>query len=338
MDKINRKLLILTEDKDKFYSLLSIGDIQRAIIKDISLDSPVKNIIRDFIRIAGINDTKESIRKMIFDYRMEFVPVVDEEKKIINVFFWEDFFGNDIKRNKSGVNIPVVIMAGGIGTRMKPITNVIPKPLISIGDDTIIEIIMKKFANSGVKDFFVSVNYKKELIKYYFENKEFDFNINFFDEDKPLGTIGSLSLIEDKINDRFFVTNCDIIVNQDYKELVDYHISNDNMLTLVGVFETDRIPYGVIEKDNQGNVVKINEKPNLSYIVNSGMYILERQALEYIPKNEFYNITDLMEKLISENKKVGYFPVSENSWFDIGEWDKYQNTLKMYGESGNIFL
>ncbi|TGG88057.1 mannose-1-phosphate guanylyltransferase [Geotoga petraea] len=337
MDKINRKLLILEKD-NKFYSLVSIGDIQRAIINNIDLNSPVYKIIRKDIKVAKKSYSFEKIKELMLKYRMEFLPVIDNGE-IYKIYYWEELFGTTVNINNEKIDIPVIIMAGGKGTRLKPITNVIPKPLIPIGEKTILEIIFDRFMYYGIKNFYLSVNYKHELIKYYLSNKKIkNINIDYIKENKPMGTAGSLYLIKDKIKERCFITNCDILINQDYIELLNYHVENKNVLTIVGVLKNDEIPYGVIEKDSKGNVKKINEKPNRSYIINSGMYILDKKAIDYIPKNTFYDMTDVIETLINNDEKVSYFPVSEKSWFDIGEWDKYQSTLKEYEKFRNFYL
>ena len=336
MDSLNRKLLILEKDNN-FYSLLSIGDIQRAIIKNIDLSTPVYKIVRKDIKVAKRSDNISEVEKMMLKYRMEFIPVIDGDK-VCEVYFWEDIFTVEDRTTDALLNVPVVIMAGGQGTRLKPITNVIPKPLLPIGDKTILENIFDKFIKYGVKDFYISINHKHELIEYYLSQKNLEgINLKYIKETAPLGTIGCLSMIKNEIDKTCFVTNCDILVNQDYKELLDYHIERKDILTIVGVLKSEQIPYGVIEKDDQGNVLKISEKPSLNYIINSGMYILEKEAFDYIPENTFFDMTDLIDRLITNNKKVSYFPVSEKSWFDIGEWDKYYKTLEEYEKFKNFF-
>jgi dTDP-glucose pyrophosphorylase len=336
MDSLNRKLLILEKNGD-FYSLLSIGDIQRAIIKGVDLNSPVYEITRKDIKIAKKSDDFSEIKRMMLKERIEFIPLIDNNK-VCKVFFWEEVFGSNEKVYENTINIPTIIMAGGRGERLKPITNVIPKPLIPIGDKTIIEIIFDHFSKYGIKDFYLSVNYKYELIKYFLSHKKInDINIKYVVEKKPLGTAGGLSLLKNDIKQRCFITNCDILINQDYKELLDYHLENKSTLTIVGVLKSEEIPYGIIEKDNNGNVLKINEKPYRNYIINSGMYIMEKEAFDYIPENTFFNMTDLIKELINNNKKVSYFPVSEKSWFDIGEWDKYHQTLEEYDKFKDFF-
>lgn len=324
MDYLDKKLLIVLLGNDKFYGLLSAGDIQRAIIQNKSLDTQVSNVLRKNIRVASPHDTFESIKRMMLEYRMELCPIVNSQNEIIDVYFWEDLFENKILPPSELIDFPVVIMAGGKGSRLKPITNVLPKPLIPIGDKPIVEHIIDRFVNVGCNEFLFSVNYKSELIEYYFntlENK--NYNISFFKENKPLGTAGSLHLLKDKINSTFFVSNCDIIIDQDYSEIYNYHRENKNELTLVAAIKQYKIPYGTLETLEDGILSSMQEKPEITYKINAGLYILEPHLLNEIPNNEFFNITDLIQIILDRKGKVGVFPVSEKSWRDIGEWDEY---------------
>lgn len=322
MDDLNKKLLIVLNN-DKFIGLLSIGDIQRAVIQNKSLETNVSEVLRKNIRIASPADEFNTIRQMMFDYRMELCPVVDADNEILEVYFWEDVFLDKKLQPKENFNLPVVILAGGVGTRLKPLTNVLPKPLIPIGNKTILEEIFDRFSVYGCNDFYVSVNYKADLIKYYIGQQNIPFKINYFSEEKPLGTAGSLFLLRGGIDKTFFVSNCDIIIEQDYSEILNYHLGNHNEITVVAALKHYRIPYGTIETGDNGILKVLNEKPELTLKINSGMYILEPHLLDEIPDNQFFHITDLIEKIIIRKGKVGVFPVSENSWKDIGEWELF---------------
>jgi NDP-sugar pyrophosphorylase family protein len=262
---------------------------------------------------------------------MEFLPVLTLNGELKSVLFWEDIF-QDQEPEIPQINVPVVIMAGGKGTRLKPITNIIPKPLIPIGDKPIIELIADSFAKAGVRDFYVSVNYKKEMIKRYFDEiEDRKYSMYYFSETQPLGTGGSLHLLKDKLDSTFFVTNCDILIKQDYAEILAYHYEHKNELTLVAAIKHYSIPYGTVETENGGNLVAFREKPELKFLVNAGMYILESHLLNEIPENTFYHITDLIEKIKSRGGNVGVFPVSEGAWLDIGEWKEYNHTMSRLG-------
>jgi len=322
MDALNRKLLIVLNNV-KFMGLLSVGDIQRAVIQNKPLETKVSEVLRKNIRIASPSDEFNTIRKMMFDYRMELCPVVDADNEIVEVYFWEDVFLDKKPQPKENFNLPVVILAGGVGTRLKPLTNVLPKPLIPLGEKTILEEIFERFAVYGCNDFYVSVNYKADLIKYYIEQQNLPYIINYFSEEKPLGTAGSLFLLRGGIDTTFFVSNCDIIIEQDYSEILNYHLENQNEITVVAALKHYLIPYGTIETGDNGILKVLNEKPELTLKINSGMYILEPHLLDEIPDNQFFHITDLIEKIIIRKGKVGVFPVSEHSWKDIGDWELF---------------
>lgn len=326
MDKLDKKLLIVIEN-EKFMGLVSIGDIQRAIINNIKLDSEVRSILRKNPKIAGKNQSLDEIKNQMLRYRMEFIPVISDTGDILKIYFWEDVFLENEQIPCSQFSLPVVIMAGGIGERLRPLTSVFPKPLMPYGQKTIIEEIMNRFVRHGCSDFFVSVYFKSDLIKYYLKQQNLGYNLNFIKENKPLGTGGSLSLLKGRINTSFFVTNCDIIIDQDYNEILSYHIENKNEITIVAALKHYPIPYGVLETGENGNLQSLQEKPEITFKINSGMYILESKVLNEIPENTFALITDIINKIRDKGWKVGVFPVSEKSWTDIGTWDEYKRQL-----------
>lgn len=325
MDNVKVKMLFVFKG-EHFEGIFTIGDIQRAIIKNTSLNSPVSAIVDKNKEYAYPNESIESVRKKMLRLRAECMPVVDELGNLVNVFFWEELFEQTELQNRNKIHLPVVIMAGGKGTRLKPITNVLPKPLIPVGEKTILEVIMDQFESIGCKKFYMSINYKADILKYYLNQLDHQYDIEFFQEEKPLGTIGSVSLLKGKINTPFFVSNCDSINEQDYRDVYDYHISNRNDMTIVTMVKNFRIPYGVIETGDDGLMLALHEKPEQTYMVNTGVYILNPECINEIPEGEFFHITHLMEKIRCRGGRVGCFPVSEHAWKDMGEWPEY---LKM---------
>jgi len=335
MDKIDKKLLLIIDD-NKFKGLLSAGDIQRAIIQSKPLVTCLKDILRDNIKVANINDSFETIKEMMIDYRMEMCPVISAGNEVVKVYFWEAIFEKNKPIPSLNLNVPVVIMAGGFGTRLKPLTNVLPKPLIPIGEKTMLEEIMDRFSIHGCSNFYISVNYKANLIEYYINNLQLPLNISFFKENKPLGTAGSLSLLKEKIKETFFVNNCDIIIDQDYAEIYKYHKEHKNQITIVAALKHFLIPYGTVETSEGGELIEIKEKPDLNFWINTGMYILEPEVLQEIPEDDFFHITHLIEKLKRKGKKVGVFPVSEGSWLDTGEWSEYNKTQEKLSKRAKL--
>lgn len=328
MDAMKVKLLLVL-DGEKFCSLLSIGDIQRAIIANVPLESPLEQILRERVNVARVGDSRERIITRMKERRNDFMPIVDDDKNIVDVIFWTDISTYKESRIKSPFTLPVVIMAGGQGSRLRPLTNVLPKPLIPIGDQTMMEDIMDRFVECGCHDFYISVNYKADFIRRYFDNLDKpQYHVDYFQEDKPLGTAGSLHLLKDRISSTFFVSNCDIIIDEDYSEILDFHRQNKNEITVVAALKNYSIPYGTLETGDGGLLTGLTEKPNLTFKINTGMYILEPHLIKEIPSDRLYHITFLIEKLINEGRKVGVFPISEGSWTDIGNWDEYMKYIR----------
>jgi dTDP-glucose pyrophosphorylase len=323
MDLNECKSLLVTLNNTIFHGVLSIGDIQRAILAGIPLDSEVDHILRKNPTIGSEDFTISKVKELMISSRIEFLPIVNSTKEITTIYFWEDLFTQQKLPPKHNFNLPVIIMAGGFGTRLKPLTNVLPKPLIPIGETTMLEEIFSRFNHFGCDDFYISVNYKAELIKYYLDSQKLPYKLSYFQEDKPMGTAGSLSLLKGKFDKTFIVHNCDILIDQDYSEIVDYHLNNKFEITLVAVLKSYSIPYGTIETGVNGELISLSEKPEMTFQINSGMYILEPHLMDEIPEDEFFHITHLIEQVKNRGGKVGVFPISENSWKDIGNWDEY---------------
>jgi dTDP-glucose pyrophosphorylase len=329
MDEIDSKLLIITTN-GKYKTLLSIGDIQRVIIKGFDIKTKINVAYRENVKVCYSNESNDEIKQKMLSLRCEFMPILDDANELFDVVFWNELFENN-ERNNSYLDLPVIIMAGGEGSRLKPITNIIPKPLVPIGEKAIIEIIVDRFNKLGCKEFYCSVNYKYKMIENYFDEIiDKDYKIEFFKEDFPMGTAGSLSLVKDKIKTTFFVNNCDIIIDQDYSEIYEFHKKHNYQLTIVAAIKNYKIPYGTLEVSENGKLESIQEKPDYNYFVNTGMYILEPNLLDLIPNDRMFHITELFEEIKKRNGNIGVFPVSEGSWFDIGNWEEYNKTQEIF--------
>lgn len=332
MDRENAKLLIVTKS-NKYFSLLSIGDIQRAIIKNVSLKTPIQKILREQVRVAQSSDSYKKVKEVMEKYSAEFMPILDEDNNLVDIRFWADIFDSKEPSGKKSLDLPVVIMAGGKGTRLKPITDMIPKALVPVTDRPIIDLIIERFTEVGVNKFYVSINHKGEMITNYFDSlDQKNYSIEFIKEEKPLGTAGSLHLLNGKIKSSFFITNCDILIDQDYREIYKYHQENNNELSIVSALKHYPIAYGTLEVGKHGLLKKIEEKPELTFMVNSGMYILEPHLLNEVPKNELFHITELIEIIQKRKGRVGVFPVNESSWLDIGQWNEYNKVRKFFNK------
>lgn len=312
---------------DKIYGVITDGDIRRAILNNISLDTKVEKIANTNFIFATKYTSNLEIQNLFKNKSIKQIPILENEK-LIDIITFENFFGIKTHKNQQSIDAQVVIMAGGKGTRLLPLTHILPKPLIPIGDKSILEIIIDEFSNFGVNSFYISVNYKASLIKAYFDDTNLKQKIKFIEESQPLGTAGALKFLENKINKPFFVSNCDIIIKSDYKAIFDFHQSGNFDATIVASMQHFKIPYGVCEISNGGELVQIIEKPEYNFLVNTGFYVLNPNVLKLIPENTFFHITDLFEKIKKNAGNIGVFPVSQNSWIDIGQMEEYKKVLK----------
>lgn len=331
LDQTAERILFVIDESHRLIGSLTDGDIRRWILSENNLDSKSEEACyKDFYYVRLDYDI-EKVKEEVIQRRISHVPVLDDENRIVELLIWDDIFKGTIKRKvNEKVNLPVIIMAGGMGTRLEPFTKILPKPLIPIGDSSIIEVIINRFRNFGVNDFFITVRHKAKIIKSYFEELQPDYNVKFIYEDEPLGTIGSLRLMKEKLNGPFILTNCDILVDADYADIVKYHIENSFDITIIVSMKNYKIPYGICKTDGNGLLSEIQEKPELDFLINTGMYIINSSVIDYIPKNTHYDITQLIKKLKEDQKRVGIFPISESAWSDTGEWDEYKKTINKF--------
>lgn len=325
LDNTAKKILFVVDQDRKFLGTLTDGDIRRWILKGGDLLSNIELIVNKNPIYFEQEDEKKALLIMK-KKKIDAIPVIDENGKIKKIFFLNDLIGDEVQV-RANINSLVIIMAGGLGTRLYPYTKILPKPLIPIGDTPIIERIINKFNSYGCKEFYLTVNYKKNMIKSYFNDLKKDYNVNYVDEDKPLGTGGSLSLLEGKINETFFVSNCDILIDADYAEIINHHKKSGNKITVVSSLKNFTIPYGVFTLDEGGQINRIEEKPEYSYLINTGMYVLEPDVIDDIPKNQFYNLPDILKLYISRGEKVGVYPISERSWMDMGQINEMKDMI-----------
>lgn len=302
----------------KLCGCLTDGDIRRWILSTADLVAECSNAMNKNPYFARIGQKHQAI-DIMKKYRIQSVPVVDDNDTILDVLFLQKESSPPSDSNALK-GIPIIIMAGGQGTRLYPFTKILPKPLIPIGDIPIIERIMNIFTEYGVTDFYLTVNYRKEMIKSYFAENNCEYKIHYVEEDMPLGTAGSISFIEEKFEIPVIVTNCDIIIDADYSDIMQYHIQSENDMTIVSSLKNTVIPYGVLRTKKNGIITSIDEKPQLSHFINTGMYILKPEYIKWIPRNKVFHMIDLADMMIKAGKRVGMYPISENSFLDMGEF------------------
>lgn len=332
MDKGAKKILFVVNSENCLIGALTDGDVRRWILKTGGITGKVDDVYNKNPKHISLGYTRDEIKEFLIKYRIEAAPVVDEDNKLVDILFWEKVFSDDLETIYDKMDIPVVIMAGGKGTRLAPFTNILPKPLIPVGDKTILETIIDQFKKYSINHYYLSVNYKAKMIEVYLEEINSGISVEFLKEDQPLGTAGALKGLTGNVNEDFIVTNCDILIDHDLKEIVSYHKENKKDLTLVASVQHYTVNYGVCELNDSGDLQQIKEKPQFDFLVNTGMYLINPALLDLIPENEKYDMTNLIDDAKQNGYKVGVFPVSEKSWIDIGQWEEYQKSLKILDE------
>ena len=330
ISKTGKKCMIIVEEDGKLLGTLSDGDLRNAILRGAHINDSIENIFnpKPVILIKG-DYSKADAKKIFLKNKFDLIPIVDRKGKVVDVLLWDKVFKNGEPRKHETLDVPVVIMAGGRGIRLEPFTKVLPKSLVPIHDKPIIEHIIERFTTSGCNEFYLTVNYKSLIMKAYFEELNPDYDINFVGEELPLGTAGSLRLLEGKFTNPFFVTNCDIIIKTDYATLYKFHLKGCYDITLVASAKEYIIPYGTCELNGDGHLSHINEKPHYDFLINTGLYILNPDVLKLIPENKFYHITHLIEDAKNQGKKVGVFPIDDDAWVDVGQWAEYKKAIEL---------
>lgn len=236
------------------------------------------------------------------------------------------FLKKEQKREKR-LSIPVVIMAGGLGTRLYPYTKILPKPLIPIGEKPIVEHIIDRFQENGCSQFYMIVNNKKNMIKAYFSEIDKNYTLNYIDEKIPLGTGGGLCFLKNKINSTFILTNCDILIDYDYKKIYKYHKERRNLITMICAKKQFKVPYGVIEVNDNSEIENIREKPEMLFLINTGMYIIDSKVIEEMEEATI-GMPDIIHKYRKRGEKVGVFLIEEQKWLDMGEMEEMEKMKK----------
>jgi dTDP-glucose pyrophosphorylase len=325
IDKGAMRIAIVLDEDKRVVGTLTDGDIRRGLLNGLTLESSIESLYFKEPTLANINDSKElivqkAIRKQIYQ-----IPIVDDAGRLVKIEELSNLLKTSAKSNR------VVLMAGGLGTRLRPLTQDVPKPLLKVGNKPILETIIENFAKYGFVNITISVNYKAEMIKEYFgDGANLGVNIEYIEEKKRLGTAGALSLMQERPQEPFFVMNADLLTNVNFEHLLDFHMMEHSVATMC-VREYDyQVPYGVIETDGS-HIISIKEKPVHKFFVNAGIYILSPQVFEYIPKNEFYDMPTLFDDIIKDKLKTISFPIHEY-WLDIGRMSDFEQAQSEYKE------
>ena len=324
IDRNSQQIAVVTDEEGKLLGTITDGDVRRGILKGIPLSSPVVQIMNPHpITIPKLNDRKSIIR-ILKANKVRHLPVIDEARHVIGIEKLDDLLGDSLSSNW------VVIMAGGLGRRLEPLTDSCPKPMLKIGGKPVLQTILEQFVRQGFRHFCITVNYKSEQIKNYFgTGAEFGAEISYIDEKKQMGTAGSLSLFPFQTLEPILVINGDILTKLSFRQMVDFHQGHQAKATLAVTTFDYQVPYGVI-KTNHDRLIGFEEKPVYASFINAGIYVFSPEVLNYIPKDSYFDINSLFETLLQKKEPVCIFPIREY-WADIGEMKSFQQACKDYG-------
>ena len=312
------KHIALVVDKDeRLLGTITDGDVRSALLHGKSLEDSIKDIYFMKPVTATDNYSKEEVIKLCTKHKVYQIPIVNNTGKVIRIDLLNELIAKKSHPNK------VVLMVGGLGTRLKPLTDNIPKPMLKVGDRPILQTIVEKFADYGYINIVMCVNYKSHIIQDYFgDGSKFGVNIEYILEEQRMGTAGALSLLKEKPTEPFFVMNGDLLTSLNFEKMLDFHEAYDAKATMC-VREYDiEVPYGVVNVANE-NIISIEEKPIHNFFVNAGIYILDPNCINLIPRDEFYDMPSFFEKIILNNNKTVSFPLREY-WLDIGRISDYE--------------
>ena len=311
------KIALVVDSDNKLLGTLSDGDIRRALLGKKTLNETIENVYFKNPTTANKGSSKEDLLHLCLINGIAQVPVVDEDRKVIDLFIIDD--GLQKKQHENHV----VLMVGGLGTRLRPLTENTPKPMLKVGGKPILETIVKRFVEDGFTNITMCLGYKSNVIQDYFrDGSGFGANIDYIVEEKRMGTAGALTLLEKRLDNPFFVMNGDLLTDINFEKMLDFHVEHNSKATMC-VREYDiEVPYGVVNVANE-NITSIIEKPIHSFFVNSGIYLLEPDCIDLIPDNKFYDMPTLFEELIAAKEKIISFPLQEY-WLDIGKIADYE--------------
>lgn len=317
------RIALVVNENNKLLGTLTDGDIRRGLLKNLSLEDSIETIIFKTPTVCSVGDSKEHILEIATAKKLYQMPIVDKNGILVDIKEVNELLKPTLKTN------PVVLMVGGLGTRLRPLTEHTPKPMLKVGNRPILETIIMNFKKHGFTNIILSVSYKSEIIEEYFKNgSDFGVNIEYIHEEKRMGTAGALSLMRDRLAEPFFVMNGDLLTNIDFENMMEYHLSNKSVATM-GVREYDfQVPYGVVNVDGI-DILSIEEKPKHSFFVSGGIYILSPEVLKYIPNNKFFDMPTLFEKIIEKKEKSISFPIREY-WLDIGRIEELEKANNEY--------
>lgn len=319
------QIALVVNQENRLLGTVTDGDIRRGILKGISLEAPVERVMNSHPTVARLHERREIVLAIMKLKRLHHIPVVDDDGRVVNVETLQDLVCPDTRDNF------VVLMAGGLGSRLRPLTNDCPKPLLKIGGKPVLETILDNFLEYGFRKFFLAVNYKADMIKNFFgDGSRWGAEIQYIHEDKQMGTAGALSLLPEKPKKPLLVMNGDLLTKVNFQQLMDFHLDHQAQATMCVREFNLQVPYGVVCMEKH-QLTDIEEKPVKRFLVNAGIYVLEPQALDFIPQDTFYDMPTLFKSIIQGGGEATVFPIREY-WMDIGQKDDFDRANGDYEE------
>ena len=318
LDETGQRILFIAPE-GKLQAVVTDGDIRKFFLRGGTLESPVAQAA-NFHPISLPGAERGRAKAMLQSHGIDALPLLDRRGAITDIVF----AGGVNVDNRKRVDIPVVMMAGGLGTRLYPYTKILPKPLIPVGEQPIAELIINRFRGFGCHRFKMIVNYKKGMIKSYFGDLEKDYELEFVDETQFMGTGGGLCLLKGKIDSPFFFTNCDTLLDLDFGDLYEKHRARGNLITMVCALKHFTVPYGVVELGEDGGIAAMREKPELNFLTNTGVYVVEPQVVDEMRDGENIGFPDVIERYRAPGRPVGVYPINESAWMDMGQMEELE--------------
>ena len=318
LDETGQRILFIAPE-GRLQAVLTDGDLRKFLLRGGKLEDPVRLAANYSPKTLPLEERGRA-KSMLERYYIDALPLLDRDGKVADVVFAT---GLDVD-NRKQANIPVVVMAGGLGTRLYPYTKILPKPLIPVGEQPIAELIFSRFRDFGCRHMTMIVNYKRGMIKSYFADLEKDYTVDFIDEDVFMGTGGGLCLLKGRMDSPFFFTNCDTLLDLDYGDLYQYHKAHGNLVTMVCAFKHYVVPYGVVELGEDGGIAAMREKPELNFLTNTGVYVVEPRVVEEMKMGEVIGFPDVIDRYRAAGEKVGIYPINESSWMDMGQMEELE--------------
>lgn len=333
LDDNGRQILFVVDDDLKLLGTLTDGDIRRIILKNTDLSRSLSGLFHSNPTVVQEESVdREACRSILLRKKIRELPVVNAAGQLVDCLTWDQVFSADesqsLRRKRPPLHVPVIIMAGGKGTRLEPFTMVLPKPLVPVGDRTIMERIISGFTDYGINQVYVTLNYRGEMIRSYFDGIKKEYRLHYVWEKEFLGTAGSLRLLPATLSKTFFVSNCDIIVKADYAAVLAFHRKQRAALTVISSYQHHVVPYGVVDFRQGGQVVGIREKPEYTFPINTGVYVMEKRVCRFIAPNQPFDMPHLIEALLAHGEKVVTYPVNEKDYTDIGHWAEYRKAIQ----------